>query len=1095
MKIYAIGGTYHYRLFEKIFRIMKLTIAFVLFAVLHVNAKIYSQDKFTFSMKDVSVKKIFKEIEKSSDYTVFYRLDQINLDQKVTIDASNATIDEVVIQSLQGQALTYKIVDKVIVIKPSSIDEEAMDLQEIIVSGTVTSKNNVPLAGVSVIEKNTTNGTATNNKGHFSLSVKDKNAILVFSSLGFKEVEVAVGDRKTINVTMDEENKVMDQVVVVGFGTQKKKDLTGAISTIGSKELENRANTQFGYAIEGKAAGVQVVRSSGQPQSGFSIRIRGTSSITSGSDPIYVVDGIPTNNTNEINPADIESITILKDASSAAIYGSKGAANGVVLITTKRGKNQKLKIGFNTSVSLSKAWKKMDVLDSGQFRSLMNDMNKITDWSVLKSNTNWQDEIFRNALTQNYQLSATGGTAKTAYYVSGSMINQNGIVLNNNLKRATLKANVDQQITKFLKAGTSLSYDNWRDRDVSENNRNGVIARLYTTLPNIGIRNPLKPEEYARSPFIDDLENPVSTVYQPDHLYKNNRFHGNVYAEAEVIKGLKLKSLFGFEKSDGVYTSFQDSIQTRYGQSLKGLAAKNTYTYKYFESQNTATYSKVIKDHNILVMGGFIASRETSDNLYKSSNNFVGAPNNEVESGNTKGNPIPDWGVRSNVAVIARLNYSYKDKYLVTSNFRADGSGLFDPQNRWGYFPSFSVGWRLSKEDFFKNIKGINDLKIRAGWGQTGNDKAANFGRYGLIDSNQLHYLIGGVVQTGYTPTSLENSALKWEKTSQYDLGIDLTVLDSRLTLTADYYYKKTSDLLLQVPIPGTVGIPGNTALQNAGSILNKGFEFMVNSKNIVQKNFKWNTDFNIAFNRGKVLDIVGQTIHSGTINPAGTSLNTAIVQAGLPLGSFYGKTSLGVDPSTGKIKFLQTKDASGDSVGVIGNASPKYIFGLTNSFSYKNFTLDVFFQGVHGNQILNATRILTESMVLPMNQSATVINRWKNPGDITNMPGVSDPADWSNSAVSTRYIENGSYVRLKALTLGYNLPQKVLSKLKMSRCMIYFTGENLLTFTKYSGFDPEVSAFSGNNQSTTDKNTAPGVDFGTYPQSRDFILGLNISF
>ncbi len=1073
-------------------RVMKLTAIILFAACLQVSAKGYSQ-KVTLNLQNVSLEKVFKEIKRQSGFLFLYNNDMLRKVGKVSVNVKDEEVEVALNQSLSSTGFTYKIIDKTIVLNPKVaaqiVQSPVVAPLGIDISGKVMDSEGKPLSGATVLIKGSGIGTKTDANGNYTLNA-EPNAVLVISYVGFESVEVKFGNRTTINVQLKPVVAVGEQVVVVGYGSQKKKDLTGAVAVIGGKELENRPNTQFGYSIEGKAAGVQVIRSSGQPQAGFTIRVRGTSSITSGSDPLYVVDGVPTYNTSEINPSDIESITILKDASSAAIYGSSGA-NGVVLITTKRGRNQKLKIGFNTSVTMSKAWKKMDMLNGTQFKDLATEMGAITDWTKYTENTNWQDEIFRNALTQNYQLSATGGNNKTSYYVSGAAINQNGIVLNNNLKRVTFKANVDHQVNKILKIGTSLSYDNWKDIDVSENNRNGVIARLYTSIPNIGIRDKVKPEMYARSPFINDLENPVSTVYQPEHLYKNNRYHGNVYAEAQVIKGLKVKSLFGFESSKGKFTSFQDSVQTRYGQSLSGLATENTYDYKYWVSENTANYVTKIKEHNIALLGGLIASRETSDNLYRSSNNFSTATDHSVNSGSVQSKPVPDYAQKSHLSFIGRFNYSYKDKYYLTSNFRADGSGQFTPSHRWSYFPSFSAGWRISQEDFFKNVSGINELKLRAGWGLVGNDRARPYAWYGLVDTSSA-YLFGGSLHTAYIPTTLENSDLKWEKTSQFDIGVDFAILNNRLSFTADYYYKKTNDMLLEVPIPNSTGF--SKALQNAGSMENKGFEFQVVSKNIVQNDFKWTTDFNISFNKGKVLDIVGTTMHTGTVNPAGTSLNTAIVQAGSPLGSFFGKIAQGVDAATGKMKFMKNAAGTEDSVGIIGNANPKFIYGLTNSFVYKNFTLDFFFQGAKGNDVLNATRILTESMALPMNQAATVLNRWKKPGDVTDMPGVS-PSNWDNSAVSTRYIEDGSYLRLKALTVGYNMPQSILTKLKMSRFLVYLTAENLVTITNYSGFDPQVSAFSGKNQATTNQNTAPGVDFGTYPQSRDFILGVNISF
>lgn len=966
--------------------------------------------------------------------------------------------------------------------------------QNVLVSGKVKANDGSVMIGANVYLKGTNVGTITDHNGDYSIS-SPKDGTLVFSILGFESVEVAVENRKFINITMQESSINLNEVVVVGYGAQQKKDLTGSVAVVSSKDLKNRPNTEFGYSLIGKAAGVQVIRSSGQPQAGFSIRVRGTSSITSGSDPLYIVDGVQTYNTNDINPADIESFTILKDASSAAIYGSAGA-NGVVLITTKRGHPEKLKIDFSTAMTISQAWKNIDMLDGSQFKDLAIEMGETADaafWNKYNENTNWQKEIFRNALSQNYQLSATGGTKKLNYYLSGSWVDQNGIVLNNSLKRGTLKTNIDYKLLNFLKIGTSLAYDKWNDISVSENNRNGVITRLFTSIPNIGIWDKDDPTMYARSPFINDLENPYSTVYQPELGYDNSRLHGNVYGELNILKDLKFKSLYGFESSKGIFKSFQNGIQTRYGKSLKGIAQENSYDYKYWTSENTLNYTKIADKHNLNLLGGFILSREKTDNLYKSAQDFSGANNSQsVDDGAVKSIPVPYFVQKSHASFIGRLNYVFADKYFVTSNFRADGSGQFPEKNRWGYFPSFSTGWRISNEEFLKGNELISDLKVRAGWGIVGNDRAAPYAWYGIVDTVSNKYLIGGVLHSAYIPSSLENSDLRWEKTSQYDIGLDLAFFKNRLALTLDYYYKKTSDLLLMVPQPTSTGFP--SALQNAGSLENKGFEIQVTSKNITSSKLVWTTDFNLSFNKNKVLDIVGNTIHTGGINPAGDAFNTALVEEGLPLGSFFGKFSQGVDPATGDINFLKTADGSADSIGIIGNANPDFVYGFTSALTYGNFSFDVFIQGVQGNQIFNATRILSESMALTMNQSATVLDRWKKSGDITDMPR-STHESWANATPSTRFVENGSYLRIKSLTLGYNFKGSLLNRLKISSCMLYLTCENLLTFTKYTGFDPEVSAFNSNNESTTNQNTALGVDYGTYPQSRDYMVGLKISF
>jgi TonB-linked SusC/RagA family outer membrane protein len=1079
-------------LFTKTWRIMKLLAILMISGSLTASATGFSQ-MVTISEHNASLEKAFRLIKQQTGYSFLYTESQMQLFNRISIHFKDAPLEEVLKACFKNQPFSYAIIDKTIIVK--AIDASSPQNVNIQISGKVTDAGGNPLAGASVRVKGSDAGTSTAPDGSFVLNVPQAEAVLVVSFVDYETKEITVTkNQSSLQIVLKKKESELNEVVVVGYGSQKKKDVTGSLATISSKDLDNRSNSQFGYSIEGKAAGVQVVRSSGQPQAGFSIRIRGTSSITAGSDPLYIVDGVPMEGINDINPSDIENITILKDASSAAIYGNRGA-NGVVLVTTKRGKDQKLKLGFNTSLTISEPWRKLDVLNSAQFKDLATEMGRTTDWNKYNANTNWQDEVFRKAFSQNYQLSATGGTKSTTYYVSGAVLNQNGIVLNNSVKRATVKANVDQQITKFLKAGVSFAYSNWKDRDIPENYTNGVIARLLTTVPIIGLRDLDDPGMYARSPFLNDLENPLSSVYQPDHIYKSNRYSGNAYIEAEVVKGLKLKSLFGFEDSKSRYTSFQDTVQTRYGRTMHGLATDNKYKFTSWISENTINYNKKIKDHSIAALAGFIISRQNTNNLYRSSVNFSNAKpgDQSVDGGAVQAIPTKEINPVSSVAFIGRLNYNYKEKYYLTTNFRRDGSGKFAPGHKWGSFPSFSAGWRISEEDFFsKNENFISELKLRAGWGIVGNDAVPPNARFGIVDTTSSKYLINNQLHSAYVPGSLENVDLTWEKTKQVDIGIDLGLFHDRLLITADYYNKKTTNMLLAVPIPTSTGY--GSAWQNAGSLSNKGFEFSFNSKNIVHNNFKWSSDFNISFNRNKVLNIVGTQLVVGSINVLGSDYNTALVKEGEPLGSFYGKFSQGVDPATGSIIFLQTADDSADSVGIIGYANPKFTYGFTNSITWKNFSLDIFFQGVSGNKVMDATRILTESMALAVNQSTDVLRRWKNPGDITDIPGVS-PNDWNNSLPSTRFVENGSYLRLKSLTLGYKLPETLINKIKMSRCFIYFTSENLLTFTKYKGFDPELSAFSGKSNSTTDQNAAPGVDYGTYPQSRDFIIGINLSF
>jgi TonB-dependent starch-binding outer membrane protein SusC len=1076
---------------KKTIRVMKLSFFLYLVAIIQLwAADSYSQfAELSVKLNDVKISDALKVIEDQSDFYFMYSPRMIDVDRKVSIDENNEPIN-VILTDIFGDDVRYAVYEKQIILMPNEQSDLITAIQQHVVSGLVTDgTSGAPMPGVTVIIAGTLTGTQTDAQGRYSISVPDQNAVLQFSFVGFVPQTAAVGSKNRIDVVMAVDTKSLSEIVVVGYGTQTKKDVTGAITSISTQDLENRPSTQFGNALEGKAAGVQVIRASGQPQAGFSIKVRGTSSITSGSDPLYIVDGVQTYSISEINPADIESFSVLKDASSAAIYGSSGA-NGVVLITTKHGGNHATKVSFNASLMSSQVWKKLPVLNSSQFQELATELGLSTDWNYYNADTDWQNIIFRNALTQNYQLSLAGGDAKTDYYLSGSWIDQEGIILNNSLNRATFKVNLNHTVNKVLKVGTNISYDRWSDVSVPENDRNGIITRLITSVPIIGIWDKTYPDQYALNPFIPDLENPYSTVYQPEQLYVNNRLHGNVFGEINIVKGLKFKSLLGFEHSNGIYTSFQNPTQTRYGRSMDGLAAENDDEFTYWISENTLNYTHSFGDHSIAVLGGFIASRENAHSIYTSSHGFGNSTAiTTVTAGTVQSVPQVSIYEKSHAAFIARLNYAYKDRYLLTSNFRADGSGQFASGNRWGYFPSFSAGWRISKEAFFSNVTGISDLKLRFGWGIVGNDKADPYAWYGLVSPSA--YIIGGSVVNAYVPNTLENVNLKWEKTSQANIGIDLALLRDRIVITADYYDKTTKDLLLYVPQPLSTGY--STALQNAGSLRNRGFEFQISSKNFINEGFTWNTDFNIYFNKGEVLDIVGTTMHTGPINPAGTTYNLAYVEAGLPLGSFYGKFAQGVNPTTGDVMFLQN-EAGEDSLGVIGNANPKFTYGLTNSFTWKGFQLDFFIQGVQGNQIFNATRILTESMRLGMNQSATVLNRWKNPGDVTDMPRAIKN-DETNCYPSTRYIEDGSYLRIKSLTLGYNIPQSALDKIRFSRILVYVTAENLLTVTRYSGFDPEVSAFGSTSQDNTSKNTAPGVDYGTYPQSRDFLFGISVTF
>ncbi|RAW02406.1 SusC/RagA family TonB-linked outer membrane protein [Pseudochryseolinea flava] len=950
------------------------------------------------------------------------------------------------------------------------------------VGGKVTTESGEALPGVNVLVKGTTLGTVTDANGEYSLNTNGDHS-LVFSFIGYKPLELAINGRTVVDAVMIEDITSLDQIVVVGYGTQEKRDITGAVSVVEAKEFESRPNTQFGNLLQGKTAGVQVITPSGKPSAGFSMRIRGTSSLSGSSEPLYVVDGVPSADTRTLNPADIESITVLKDASSTAIYGAQGA-NGVVLITTKRGKSGEPRFEFNAYTGFSSAWKKLDVLNSEQYRDLMTEFGQNTDWSLYTENTDWQNEIFQNGRSQNYQLSASGKTDRSNYYISAGWIQQKGAVRSSEMDRYNFKVNVEQKMTNWLTVGTNINYSKYHDVDVADNtsvNSGGVILGMLSTPSNIGIFRPNG--TYTSNPF-QDWENPVAFTDGSDRGYSNNRLLGNLYAEVKVKPELTFRSNLGLDHQTGIYDYFLDAFGTSFGRAKKGIARNNTDFRDFYIFDNTLTYQRDIEDHSFSVLVGSVIQKTEAGSASIEKNGFssngiptTNAGSTIVSAGNSR------WE-KSNASFISRVTYEYKDRYLLTANWRADASSAFGRNERWGNFPSVSLGWRLSEEAFFQGVEVIDDLKVRAGWGLVGND-LGQYAYIGLVGSG-ANYTIGDVIQPGTYPSTIQNDDLKWESTEQYNIGIDAAALNGRVSLSFDAYYKNTYDLLMKVRLPRSTGYPEGT--QNIGKIQNKGLEFQISSKNLVG-NLRWDTDFNITFNRNKVVDVLGQTYPGGGVASRG---DVSLSLEGKPLGMFYGYVAGGVDPATGDLYYIDKNGEStfaptADDRRFIGNPNPDFIYGMTNTLGYKNFNLSIFFQGSQGNDVFNATRVEMEGMTDAKNQSAVVANRWRKPGDITDIPRAS----WgvtNNSRASTRFVEDGSFLRLKAITLAYNVPAALLSKVHVNGAKLYVTGENLLTFTDYKGFDPEVNAFGS-------ANTVQGIDYGTYPQTRNLIFGLNVSF
>ncbi|RZK56169.1 MAG: SusC/RagA family TonB-linked outer membrane protein [Pedobacter sp.] len=1057
---------------------MRLVLFLMTVFIIQANAEGYAQ-KVSISKSNVSLETVFSEIIKQTSYNVICDASILKKEYSVSINLKNASLESAMQECLKGLPLTFQFIDKNIVVTVKNVPTAQANTAK----GIVTDADGIPLPGVVITVKSSGKSTQTAENGAFSVEFSQPTDELTFSYVGFTTQTLIVSAGQTINVTLAKSVEALNEVVVMGYGTQKRKDVLGAVSVITSEDFEDRPSTNLGYSMQGKAAGVQIIRPSGKPQGGFSLRVRGTTSISAGSEPLYVIDGVPTQLLYDINPNDIETISILKDASSSAIYGAAGA-NGVVLITTKRGKTGKAKLNLSAYTGVSKTANRLDVLDRTQYIALMDEIGQVANWNNFTANTNWHNEVFRTANLQNYQLSVDGGNDNTKYYISGAYVKEQGVVKANDVKRGTFKTNIDQKINNHITIGTSVGYSRWFDRNIVDNvgsGNSGVIMNVLTSSPVIGIYN--EDGTFTANPLRLSFNNPVAYIDGSENGYNNSRFFGNIYANVDIVKGLRFRSMFGYDNYNSKYNYFLDPFKTDWGRVNAGIATFSTDQSEYWLSENTLEYKTIYKErHAFEALAGFTSQRKYGESSAMESKGFSNTSVKTVNGGSIFGNPTATKSERSNVSVLGRIRYTFDDKYLLSGTVRADAASPFGQDHRWGYFPSVSVGWRISRENFLKDVEKINDIKIRFAWGKVGNDGIGPYAAYGLVGTGN-NFVQGGVVHAGTVPSTPENRKLQWESTTQNNIGLDVAVLDNRLSVTIDAYSKKTSNLLLDKPVALSSGFSG--ALQNIGNLENKGIEFLVSSKNTVSA-LKWNTDFNISFNRNKVGYIGGQDILDGFIN---LRQEASLIREGLPLGVFYGYTALGVDEQTGMMVY---KDFNNDNVidgadkSVIGNPNPKFTYGLNNNLNYKNWSLTIFLQGVQGNDVFNATRIETEGMNDFKNQSVAVLNRWTAAGQKTDIPKAIY-GDVSNSDISTRFVEDGSYLRLKSVTLGYSLPKSILGKLGLNNAGIYVTGENLFTVTNYSGYDPESSAFSGNG--------AFGIDFGSYPQVRQLIFGLNVSF
>ena len=970
-----------------------------------------------------------------------------------------------------------------------------------------------PIQGVTVQLEAVTHSVQTDNQGNFQFVTGQKLPFtLILSFLGYEEKRLVVNSSPAV-IELTPASADLDEVVVVGYGTQKRRDLTGSVATLPDKLLKQPVSS-LDQTLKGGISGVQVTQTSGQPGGGVSIRIRGGASIQGGNEPLYVIDGFPVYNQTEstgvgsgtpvnplasISPTDIESIEVLKDAAATAIYGSRGA-NGVILVTTKKGRAGHVQLSYDGSFGAQNVLKQIDVLNAHDFAVLRNEALYDANPSLgayqyrtkaeidqLGAGTNWQKEAFQSGKVYNQQLSLSGGAEKIQYYLGANYFDQDGVIINTNFKRIGFRSNIDANPFDRLQVGANLSV-NKTNAQIAPT---GIVNALLI-MPSTATVYEANGAYTLRNPFENIFANPIATLKETTNTSQGLRILGTSFAQYRILKGLQAKVLVGVDLNSRDDKYYLPSYIYE-GAGTKGKASLGNFDGTSWLNENTLNYTGSIGQHNFNALLGFTQQESKNDIFNAGAENFVTDELlfNSLQSGSTIVRPSSDsysWVLHS---YLARINYNYANKYYVSASLRRDGSSRFGADNKWGNFPSVALSWRVANESFFKEIfPALNDFKIRTSFGTTGNQEIGQYQSLSTLYS--LNYLFGNNVVAGFAPQRIPNKNLGWESTLQYDGGFDISLLNNRLQFTADYYYKKTKDLLLNVEIPWTSGYA--TSLQNFGSVSNRGLELSLKSRNL-QGRVSWNTDINFSFNRNKVL-----TIGEGASSYVSGNY---IIKVGEPIGTFYGTVTDGIlqvgeENSKGKFTGNSTpkagdrlyKDIDGDGQfttandrTIIGNAQPDFIFGLTNSISYKGFDLSFLIQGTVGNDLLNINRQNLEMFTGQQNASSDALTRWtpSNPSQLYPRAKL-DPAP----VFSNQFVESGSFVRLKSLHFGYNFPKEWLQGASIKNLNLYLTAQNLLTWTKYKGFDPEV---------TSGSNVQIGTDSGIYPAARSISAGISLTF
>ncbi len=1010
-----------------------------------------------------------------------------------------------------------------------------------VISGKILDESGTGLPGVNILLKGSSAGTTSDVNGEFKIEIGDQSgSTLLVSFIGYASQELVVGNQTSVTVMLKPDTQQLSEVVVVGYGEMEKKDLTGSISTIGGKDIQKVQVSSVDQALQGQIAGVQINTTSGAPGGNVNVLIRGVSSISGGVQPLFVIDGFPVSNVgignplNTINPNDIESVDVLKDASATAIYGSRGS-NGVIIITTKKGKSGTPKIEFNSYIGFQEVAKKIDVMNAQEYAQFVVDgrnagyldnfpAGNINDDNATRpganydisdkyknaaglTTTDWQDAIFRRAAISNYQLSAAGGTDAVKYAISGGYFKQDGIVINSGLKRYNFSANIDAKVSNKIKVGVSVLPSYTSQQDVPTSGHTGELGMINSALsmdPSIPVYN--DDGSYGSSiPPTDGnvaIQNPVKIANELKINASQFRMLGNAYIEYAILTDLKLRTSFGADLNYFKDSRWNPSTLASSALTGPATASANTWDNVNLLSETTLSYKKQFgSDHRLDFVGGFTAQKENSQRINISANNFADDLVENINGGIVNAG-YQNTDVNTLMSVLGRVNYSFKDKYLLTATVRSDGSSRFGKNNRWGTFPSASLGWRLSQEDFMSNVTFIENLKLRVSYGTTGNNAIGNYRSVSFLGSS--NYVIGNSVTPGLAPVTFANDDLTWERQTQLNIGLDFSVANGRVNFTGDIYDKRNRDMLFNVQTPSATGF--TNALVNLGEVQNKGIELGVNTRNLVG-DFQWSTNINITFNKNEVLEM--STDAERIFGNTGGRGNTNVTQVGSPIGVFYGRRAVGIFQSdaeaaeygaqplarAGDIKW---KDIDNNGVindndrEVIGSPHPDFYFGFNNSFSYKGFTLDIVTNGMVGMDLYSAVFAINNSGV---HNNAKFVDdaRWRSAED----PGTNDVGGLfgrtirggknANTTFSSAYIFDASYWRIRNVSLGYSIPSTILSKFKIQQARIFIAVNNLHTFTTYFGYDPEVGNAGGNQQ-------ALGVDWGTYPMNRTSTIGLNIT-